>query len=148
MNVNNGLIFPHFGRSGFPDLLPPDSDFKVVHTQYSGWSDLRMSKQLANDFKVFEDPKTPGFVTLNHLEKMVKDHNIPKESRDFAKELMGRETLLDQLDSDSKKWLDGKISEQSIQDSIAAQTQARQDKEAPAPRPRSPYDGTDFLPAF
>ncbi|RQO55124.1 hypothetical protein DBR46_13615 [Pseudomonas sp. KBW05] len=94
-----------------------------------------MSRQLAGDFKVFEDPKNAGFVTQRHLETMSKDTNLPSEVKEFAQELLSRETLFDKLDSDGNKWLDNKISEQSIQDSIAQQRQAKPERRAQMPWP-------------
>ncbi|MBJ2219505.1 MULTISPECIES: hypothetical protein [Pseudomonas] len=128
MNINNGMAikFPY-------DLILPEAGVSIVaaaslnlYNQYSGWNDLRLSKQLAGDFKMFEDPKNPGFITLSRLEELSKECT---DVGQFAKELLKRESLLDKLDSDGDKWLDGKISPQSIQDTIAELTQLRKNSQ-------------------
>lgn len=139
MTVNNSMHTFLPIESPVWERMPPPPNSSPVHTQYSAWSDLRMSRQLAGDFKVFEDPKDSGFVTLRHLEKMAKDTNLPAEVREFAQELLKRETLFDKLDSGGNKWLDNKISEQSIQDSIAEQRQAK-----PGQHVQKPWPGSEF----
>lgn len=129
MNINNfnaitlPFVDPIVHANSFVAIYP---ESKIIHTQYSGWSDLRFSKQLAGDFKMFEDPKNPGFITLSRLEELSKEGT---EVGEFARELLKRESLLDKLDSDGDKWLDGKISPQSIQDTIAELTQLRKNSQ-------------------
>lgn len=143
-NINSSVT-----RLPEPFLRPPIADkpspeqLEKRHTQYSGLNDLRLSKQLAADFKLFEDPKQPGFITFDRLEELARSETVPSEVSQFAEELLQRESLLDKLDADSNKWLDGKITEESIQASIAAQTQERADLQAKKQSPvaRAPYFG-------
>ncbi|UII70149.1 hypothetical protein LVW35_21130 [Pseudomonas sp. HN11] len=140
MTVHNSLIVPQLFPSALPDFPPSLEESKTAHTQYSAWSDLRISKQLASDFKVYEDPKNPGFVTLRHLEEMINDKRLPPEVRQFAYELVNRD-LFDQLDAGDNK-SDNKVSEQSIQDSIVEQRQAK--REQPVEQNRPPFGRRDL----
>lgn len=85
-------------------------------TRMDGWSDLKLALNLVGNFKALEDPKAPGFITLDHLRNIDqgKEKYITKDTHDYATELLIRNDVMLKFNLDSKQPSDQKRTKQDI----------------------------------
>lgn len=115
----------HAGLPSIAEALPVGRQ----QTLFMGWSDKELSKELAANFHKFEDRNNEGFITQRSLKQAAENPEYGGHSWEdsmLAREVLGRESLMDRLDVDSAGRYDGKFGEQGIQDVIRSKVKVHE----------------------